>query len=126
MYQTKGFTRNFVKRCAILVLILSVLLTLSPTAYAKKDLTKEILDVVVVGDDPRSQVALLADGTVRTTGLSYAGYSKNLIRWVSSWTDIVQICTMGSHVFGLKKDGRETPKERTGRWTKPNTSGRKN
>ena len=94
MYQTKGFTRNFVKRCAILMLILSVLFTLSPAAYAKEDLTKKILDVVVVGNDPRCQIALLADGTVRTTGLAYAGYSKNLIRWVSSWTDIVQICTM--------------------------------
>lgn len=106
MYQTKRFTRNLGKRCAILMLILSVLFTLSPTAYAKENLTKKIVDVVVVGDDPRSQIALLTDGTVRTTGLAHAGYSKSLIRWVSSWTDIVQICTMGLHVFGLKEDGR--------------------
>lgn len=100
------------RRGTAVVLILAVLCAYSPAAsaapategIAAAEGSPQVVDVVCCDYETDCLVALLSDGTVRTAGLEeYLGEELNA--WVDSWTDIVQICTMGCEIFGLKEDG---------------------
>ena len=100
------------RRITAIVLILTVLFTFAPAASAASSVggtaaaegAPQVVDIVTCRYCDGCLVALLSDGTVRTAGLEeYLGEELNA--WVDSWTDIVQICTMGCEIFGLKEDG---------------------
>jgi len=92
------------------ILIIAIMLPLSASAApsvggtAAAEGAPQVVDIVTCRYCDGCLVALLSDGTVRTAGLEeYLGEELNA--WVDSWTDIVQICTMGCEIFGLKEDG---------------------
>ena len=92
------------------ILIIAIMLPLSASAApsvggtAAAEGAPQVVDIVTCRYCDGCLVALLSDGTVRTAGLEeYLGEELNA--WVESWTDIVQICTMGCEIFGLKEDG---------------------
>ena len=100
------------RRITAIALILTVLFTFAPAASAAPSVggtaaaegAPQVVDIVTCRYCDGCLVALLSDGTVRTAGLEeYLGEELNA--WVDSWTDIVQICTMGCEIFGLKEDG---------------------
>ena len=100
------------RRITAIALILTVLFTFAPAASAAPSVggtaaaegAPQVVDIVTCRYCGGCLVALLSDGTVRTAGLEeYLGEELNA--WVDSWTDIVQICTMGCEIFGLKEDG---------------------
>ena len=100
------------RRITAIALILTVLFTFAPAASATPSVggtaaaegAPQVVDIVTCRYCDGCLVALLSDGTVRTAGLEeYLGEELNA--WVDSWTDIVQICTMGCEIFGLKEDG---------------------
>ncbi len=100
------------RRITAIALILTVLFTFAPAASAAPSVggtaaaegAPQVVDIVTCRYYDGCLVALLSDGTVRTAGLEeYLGEELNA--WVDSWTDIVQICTMGCEIFGLKEDG---------------------
>ena len=100
------------RRITAIALILTVLFTFAPAASAASSVggtaaaegAPQVVDIVTCRYCDGCLVALLSDGTVRTAGLEeYLGEELNA--WVDSWTDIVQICTMGCEIFGLKEDG---------------------
>ena len=100
------------RRITAIALILTVLFTFAPAASAAPSVggtaaaegAPQVVDIATCRYCDGCLVALLSDGTVRTAGLEeYLGEELNA--WVDSWTDIVQICTMGCEIFGLKEDG---------------------
>ena len=104
----------FLRRTAVITLLLAFFSILSPAASADSAPenarasggTPQVVDVVCCDYETDCLVALLSDGTVRTAGLEGEDYlGEELVAWVNSWTDIVQICTMGCEIFGLKEDG---------------------
>ena len=91
------------KRIISFMLIVSLCCALfSFPASAEGDAASdtEVVDIVTLGFSNKTVAALMADGTVRTSGMDGDAAAS-----VASWTDIVQIAASGGCLFGLRSDG---------------------
>ncbi len=90
------------------ILIISLLCVLfSFPAFAGENAqsgSDEAVDIVTMRYSNTRMAALMADGTVRTSGLEDS-FDAAMIDEIESWTDIVQLVATATDFLGLKSDG---------------------